>query len=1141
MIVQEKTSIFTTYLADRNNKKILELSKEMKTLKQLKTFNMHENLKNSKGCMYSAHVLQKSLVAVSILLTVGSASARALPVENHTSTAMTQADRPTTIRGKIADANGEAIIGASITIKGAKGGVISDADGNFFLPGHDGDVLVISYIGMIPQEVTFKGRPLNIVLEEEINGLNEVVVIGYGTTKKKDLTGSIIQIKPDRLSNENPGTVQDVLRGTAGLSVGISNDAKGGGAMNIRGQRSVYTSGNHNSPLIILDGMQFYGELSEINPDDIEQIDILKDASSAAIYGAKAANGVIIISTKKGRNGAPVVKLTANFAAATLGIRQRYMSPSEYIQHKVDYFETSTYGINPATGKYEPYVNQMADKPGFYRGPNNLPEGISLDQWRSYDAGTAGMDDLAIWGSRINFQGNMIDNLVAGRSINWEDYTYRTGFQQDYNASVSGANDKANYYMSIGYLNNQGVKRHNSYDAFRASMRMSMDVNSWLMLSANANFQSRSDGTLNDPTGMLRNSPYADRYDEKGNLLQYTLTSPTLTMKGDATDFVMRYQSRERGYNVLNTIFNAKVKLPFNITYSFNISPRYQWYYNRAFTSQELPDSNPKDRGVDRNTSKRFDWSLNNTLTWDYTFAQKHHVVLTLVQEAEERKYWSDDLATRNIQPSDALGFHYTTSGDKDNTTWGSNDTHESADALLARMQYTYDDRYLLTASVRRDGYSAFGQNNPYATFPSVGLGWIFTNEKFWKWGAIMDYGKFRIAFGKNGNRSLADPYVALSDLTTGQYETYIINGAPTDVTYLRVNRLANPNLQWETSKSWNAGLDFSFMHSNITGSIEFYWIQTNNMIMAQRLPEFTGFNSITTNLGQVNNRGIELTINTRNIARPAFEWNTAFSFSYNKNMIKHLYGDYKENGVENDDKANGWFIGKAIDEIWDYKITGIWQVDQIEEAARYGQVPGDPIVYNNPSNDIKNSDGTLTPYFNDDDKVFLGRQTPPIRWSMRNDFTICKNFTVGFSIYSLIGWKGYSLDHWANDPLGDAFMNNENGGGYLDFGMQNFPWKDYWTLDNQTRSHARLNAQGPSSARKLHFYANRSFLRFDNISVAYTLPKRLVQKIKISDIKIFGNVKNIGVIKSSEWTYGDPENQDFSPRTYSMGINVTF
>ena len=515
--------------------------------------------------------------------------------------------------------------------------------------------------------------------------------------------------------------------------------------------------------------------------------------------------------------------------------------------------------------------------------------------------------------------------------------------------------------------------------------------------------------------------------------------------------------------------------------------------------------------------------------------------MLTLVQEAEERRYWSDKIEAREILPSDALGFHNTQNATLSKSNFNTNDTHQTADALMARLFYSYDDRYMVTASVRRDGYSAFGANNPYATFPSIALAWNFVNEKFWKWGNIMSTGKLRASWGKNGNRSLSDPYVSLANLGSGTGKTmnYIQGSTIVDMKYLSVSRMANPNLEWEKTEALNFGLDFGFLNDRITGSIDYYHMMTKDMIMNQRLPGFTGFGSITTNLGQVNNDGIELTINSLNMKRQNFEWRTTFGLSWNKNTIKHLYYDYEDvkdaqgNVVgrkEADDLTNRWFIGKSIGTIWDYKVTGIWQANEYEEAAKYGQRPGDPKVWNNPDNDEYNADGTVKKIvYNNDDKVFQGQTTPKVRWSMRNDFTIFKNWTVGFSMYSMLGHK--SLSSW--------YLNQDNSGSLITKGCNTWV-KGYWTPENPTNKYARLDAKGPVGAEGAQKLYNRSFVRFDNLSVAYTFPKTWLSSTGISNLKLFFNVKNLGYIKSSDWEYGDPETGGLATRTYTFGLNVT-
>lgn len=1059
-------------------------------------------------------------------------------------TQKTQNKKPLT--GRILDELGEPIIGANVVEEGTTNGVITDMDGNFSISVSGNAKIQVSYIGYIPQEIAVANRStLSILLKEDTQTLEEVVVIGYGTMRKKDLTGSVVQIRPESIANENPKTVQDILRGTPGLQVGYEPSAKGGGTMELRGQRSVYTDGGHNNPLLILDGMIFYGELSEINPDDIAQVDVLKDASAAAVYGAKAANGVLIITTKKGKQGKPVINLSTNIGLTQKSSYRDRFGVDDYLQHRQDWLTTRTYGVNPETGAYEAYqTGTYANKPGYYLRPDQLPSGISRDAWRGYDDKVAEDEsDISLWARRMDFRGNALENFLAGRTVDWADQTFRTGLNQDYNASISGASEKVNYYFSLGYLKNQGAMVDDEYNTIRANMKINATVTKWLEIGANVNFQDRSDGKIElDQDYFLRNSPYADYTDEEGNLAQYPL-SAEYSQRGYNYDFERQYLQLEKGYTVLNSILNAKVTLPFNITYTFNASPRYQFFYDRYFMSASLPGSDPAKRGANREQSKRFDWSLNNTINWDYTFNKKHHVILTLVQEAEERQFWKDRIEARKILPSDVLGFHNTKNGSKEFSSYSSSDDHETADALLARLFYSYDDRYMLTTSVRRDGYSAFGSSNPHATFPSVALAWTFTNEEFFKWNNIMNNGKLRVSYGKNGNRSLDNPYVALANLYEGggKMQGYISSSGDLELMrYLMVNRMANPFLQWEKTSSWNFGLDFGFLNNRIAGTVEYYKMSTHDMIMNQRLPEFTGFPNITTNLGQVDNNGVELSLSTLNITNRTLQWTSTFGFSYNKNEIKHLYYENEnildpEGNVigtkEMDDKTNGWFIGRPISNIWDYRVTGIWQKGEADEAARYGQKPGDPKVANSyTADDVVNADGSVTPIYNDNDKEFLGQTAPPIHWSLRNDFVLWKNFNFSFNIYSYMGHK----------KLSGNYLNNDDDGGRMTYALQNVPEKEYWTIDNPTNKYGRIEAKGPTGAAGVRKLYDRSFIRLENISMGYTLPQTWTSRFDIERLKIYATVRNVAVW-AKDWEYGDPETEGLGTRVYSLGLNITF
>ncbi|MBS7564701.1 SusC/RagA family TonB-linked outer membrane protein [Mucilaginibacter sp. Bleaf8] len=1059
------------------------------------------------------------------------------------------------IKGKVTDTLGIALPGAVVTVKGTTVGTSTDVAGNFNIRAKKGAVLVVSLLGYVSRElVADGGAPLNIRLRESTNSLSDVVVIGYGTARKKDLTGAITQLKPDKIADENPRTVQDILRGTPGLIIGQDPSAKSGGSINIRGQRSVYTAGNHNSPLLVLDGMIFYGELSEINPDNIEQIDVLKDASAAAVYGAQSANGVLIITTKRGKQGKPKINFTSNFGLSTMGANRPVWGPEGYLKYREDWYKSATYGTKPSTGNYESYnatSGESAGKPGYYDKPTAemlSRYGLTLDAWRAYSVNEPGASDERIYARRLGLDHNVMANYLSGKTFDWYDHSFRNGLNQDHNVSVSGASDKINYYMSAGYLNNQGVIVGDNYKAIRANLKVDGQVTRWLNIGANVNYQNRSDGNIATDWGnaIIFNSPFASYKDDNGNLVVHPQGDGlTGTVRGYNYDFNRQYQDLQSGYSVLNTIFNAKVKLPFNINYSFNYSPRQQWFYRRYFASSSHPDWSPlsNNAGVDRENSSRFDWSLNNTINWEKVFAQKHRVNVTLVQEAEERQSWYDVIRARNITPTDALGFHETSNGDRLLSSFDTDDGRQTADGLLARLFYSYDDRYMFTGSARRDGYSAFGTSNPRATFLSAALGWTFTNEKFFKWNNVLSNGKLRLSYGQNGNRSLDNPYIALANLANGAgTQGYInANGDYVQFFYLRIDRLANRDLQWEKTASFNVGLDLGFIKDRITTSLDYFVMSTTDMIMNQSLPGFSGFSSITTNLGEVQNNGFELSISSQNIKTKNFGWNTAFGFSKYKNKIKHLYYRFEDvldaNGNvvssrEVNDIGNGWFIGQPISTIWNYRVTGIWQVNEIAEAAKYGQRPGDPKIANsNSANDTKNADGSITPVYNDDDKEFLGQEQAPIMWSLRNDFAY-KSFNFSFNIYS----------YWGHKSLNGAYLNQDNGTSTISQGLANTYEKPYWTPENPSEFWARLESKGPAGLNAPQRIFDRSFIRLDNITMGYSIPKKAISTYNIENLKVFASIRNVAVWrKDKNWRYWDIETGQMAPRIFTFGVNLTF
>lgn len=1018
------------------------------------------------------------------------------------------------------EATGEALWGVSVTLKNVtnnfSASVQTDSNGVFTfnrLPAGPGYAFTFSYIGFETQSLSGynlkAGADFSVVvaMKDQEQKMNEVVVVGYGTMRKKDLTGAISQLKTTKLQKESPRSVQDLLRsGVPGLYVGRNTSAKGGGDMLVRGQRSLKAS---NDPLIVLDGVIFFGELSEINPQDIEHFDVLKDASAAAIYGAKSANGVVIITTKKGATDKPTIRFDANTGIATMGKKREVYDAQGYLNYRTDLFNSTSRWATPAK-----YMQPTA--------ANLAKYGITMNDWLAYDALTGDPDE--IWLQRIGLFDKERQNYFKGRTYDWFDGSFQHGVQQDYNVSFSGrSKDAFNYYVSMGYLNNEGIIKGDQYRAYRSNIKVDGKINKWMHTGVNINFQDRSDGNLEvDWDGqIINNSPYAMPRDENGALDPQPMGASV--NQGTNTAYHNQYKKLEKGFTVLNTTLYQTIRLPFNITYQLNFSPRMQWFYNRYHESSQNPFWSDNGKVV-RESEKKFDWQIDNIITWDYTFAKKHSVKVTLLQNAEEHKGWKESITARDFSPTDALGFHNIGAANPLKTTVSSNDFRSTGDALMGRLFYSYDNRYMLTASIRRDGYSAFGASNPRATFKSVALAWNFANERFFHW-SPMSSGKLRLSWGMNGNRSI-DIYQALSNLTTGsgRYPYVQPDGTVYELSQLYVDRMANYNLKWEATSSWNIGLDFGFLNNRITGNMEVYYMPTTNLLMDQSLPDFTGFSTVTTNLGEVVNKGFELGITSLNMDRKNFEWTTTVGFFFNRNQIRHLYYTYEDvldadgkvvGSKEIDDISNKWFIGHDISSIWDYKVQGIWQENEREQAARYGEIPGDVKV-----EDV-NNDGRYT----NDDKRFQGYTTPRFRWTLRNDFTLFRNLEFSFNIYSNWGHKATNTDYLNNFGAGTTWTSS-----YV---------RKYWTPENPSNTYARLNSTNVQNVTPPRVI-DKTYIRLDNVAISYSLPRHIAGMLDMSQFKIYAGVRNVAVW-AKDWEYWDVETTSLMPRYYTVGLTATF
>jgi len=1017
-----------------------------------------------------------------------------------------------TITGKVTDAKNNPLQGVTVLIKGTKIGTSTGTNGTFSITNApQAGILIFSSAGFATQEIAISGKAgaIEVVLAEQVSALNEVVVVGYGTVQKKDLTGAVSQIKVTQLENENPGNVQDALRGNIpGLAISQTNtaSAKGGGDLQIRGQSTISAG---NTPLVVLDGVIYPGALSDINPNDIATIDVLKDASSAAVFGAKSASGVILVTTKRGTKPKPTITLNTNIGFGELAMNEPLYDGAGFVSWRTDVLNSSV--IN-----HQPY--QFDD-------PSKLPANISLDTWKSYDKSQG--DPLDIWLTRLKLLGIERENYKKGKTIDWYNLMFQKGLRQDHTLSVSGKSDNVSYYLSGGYTNNKGVIKGDDYKIFRIRANVEAKIAKFASVGMNMQFADRDESQVPYNWGQMINaSPYGEIYKPDGITLR---DSPNDDIGNNTNPFLDNvYTKRLQKYNTLFGSLYAKGDLGYGFSYQVNFTPNFEFY--RYFNGQSAQDFRVSVRGgvATRTTQTSYNWQVDNLLKWNRTFGE-HSFDVTLLANAEKFQSWRQQMDNEGFSPNDKLSYHNIGSGIK--PIISSDDQYSTGDALMARLNYSFRSRYSLTASIRRDGYSAFGLQNPRATFPAAALAWTISEEKMMKSIKWLNFAKLRLSYGLNGNRDIGR-YLQLSNLQTGKYQFITGSGTIVSVGQLYVDRQANPQLKWEKTDALNVGLDFSILNNRISGSFDVYQKETKDLLINRALPDVSGFTNVLSNLGQVNNKGIEIALNTVNISGKNFSWRTTALFALNRNKIVHLYGPAdvidpvtgKVTGqVEKDDIGNRRFIGHDINSIWDQKVLGIWQGSEAADAAKYGVFPGDFKV-----EDV-DGDGKYT----DKDRQFLGSRSPKFSWTLRNEFTFLKNFDFSFMMYSSWGAK-------------TDFNQAKNNAGFQD--RQNSYKFPYWTANNPINDFARLFSSNGSALYSVYRKAN--FIRLNTIALGYTLPKELVQRAHLESLKIYANVTNAAIYQP-DWTYWDIEyrNRDSNgnistaipPRIYSLGLNLTF
>jgi TonB-linked SusC/RagA family outer membrane protein len=965
--------------------------------------------------------------------------------------------------GHVKSSTGEALIGVSILDLNGGNGAMTDADGNFTIALSKPDTrLRFSYIGYKEQTISVGGRTrLEVVLEEDQASLDELVVIGYGTTKKSDLTGSVASIKSESLEKFPATNVTEMLRGqAAGLNVTLDNSQPGGASrVLIRGVRSL--SGGQ-TPLFIVDGM-IVPHINDLNSNDVASIEVLKDASSQAIYGSRASNGVILITTKRGKEG----KTSVDFSVYT--------------------------GVQDYKRNFDLYTPEEFAKLRFWAKYNEGMSGVGTPDNPNY---ATVMDDAI-----------MFQNLTNQQYTDWEDLLMTNAPQTKYDVSVRGGSGKIKYSASAGYMDQQGLVQGSDFS--RANIRSNLDFTPNKRVDVGVNFSfSRSltnsvDGNFSD---ILTMPQLSQAYDANGNLMREANTS------GDINPLwrVKEYKANQEN-DYLNLAGHITFKPFKNFSYRINANLRTNNRESGNYKTKLYPNST----GTGELTNfTRSTFLVENVLNYSYT-KDAHRLQATLIQAFDEDL--QKTLGMNFINSTTDI-FDWNVVGDSEISNAIRSITRTRSQSYAARLQYTLMDRYLLTASVRRDGASVFGADNKWANFPSMALAWRINEEEWLKETPWLSELKARISYGVVGNWAIP-AYRTLGLSNSYEY----LFGTQFSIGYLPSNQLINPNLKWETTHSFNYGVDFGFLKNRLRGTVEYYKTNTKDLLIQRTVPSITGYNTMWDNLGETQSSGFEFSLQADIVNKKNIDWASGLTFSTQDSKILKIDGRTDENGQPINDLTNNWFIGQPINVTYNYVFAGIWQEGEVAEPHQY--LPGD--AQPRPG-DVKildyNGDGKITV---EDRKVY---NLMPKWYAMWNTSLRYKKFDFQAEFYTVQGVT-------KNNPYLYAF----NQGGSLN-GKKNGIKVDYWTAENPSNTAPRPQFTASVPYMGLMGLQDASYLRLRTVTLGYSLPKSVLNKISASKARIYTTATNLFTL--TDYKSYSPEKEPGAypeARTFILGLNLSF
>lgn len=953
------------------------------------------------------------------------------------------------ITGVVTDQQGLPLPGVSVVVKGTTLGTVTNPDGGFTLSvPSNAETLQFSFVGMKMQEVPLDGRvAFTVVMEEETIGMDEIVVVGYGTQKKSDITGTVASMPKERLEKvPNLNIAQAIQGAVPGImiqqsSAGASPDE----AIMIRGRNSILAD---NTPLIIVDGIPYGGRIRDISPSDVESIEILKDASAAAIYGSRGSNGVILITTKNGEAGKTTISYDGYYSIQKFTELPNIMDGDEFYKFK-----------------QERFPNQMS--------------------------------------------GSEIDIHDSGKWVDWLDLGLRKGKSQQHNLSVSGGFGDTKFFMSGTFLDVQGLALNDKYQRITTRVNVDTKIGEFITVGTRTQFSTDDrSGASPSMSGLFWTNPLTKPYDENGALTIYpwpedqTVSNP---LQG------LLYNDIDKSYQVVANSF-AEISVPFisGLSYRINSGLRIRFTDTSTYRGRNTATGLSNRSTADIENSLSNNTVIENILSYNKTFGN-HNIFATALYSYEGNKSKSNALFASGF-PHDFLTYYSAAQADLIRPGFSYNDTKLLSQML--RLNYSFDSRYLVTITGRRDGFSGFGTQKKWGLFPSVALGWNISREDFFPLKDIFNTLKLRASWGINGNQAVG-AYESISRLSSED----MVDDKTTVAGY-KPSRLGQDNLGWESSETLNFGIDFALSKNRFTGELNFYKTNTSDLLLARTISPVHGINSITQNIGKTANNGVELSINTINIENNNFQWKTSGNLAFLKNKIVSLYGILDEDGNEVDDVVNSWFIGQPVRVIYDFVWDGTWQLDEAAEAEKWGTRPGFVKL-----RDV-NKDGKLTA----EDKQIIGQQDPKLLWGLTNSFTF-KQFSLEVFIHGVNGVTKNIFPLMTDLETYSVIRRNTTK-------------KDWWTPDNPTNEFVMNNLQAEYMAGiRGYVYDPASFVRLKDVSLSYDFPINTIDKLGLSRVRVYVTGRNL--LTYTKWRGLDPElsNQEAVPlqKEYVFGLNIGF